>query len=73
MRCPVLQQAHNVPVLVLNAMSKAHGWDPALDWSEAALREAVGHAQLRVRAVPQQGGVVRADDAARKIDLEVSF
>ncbi len=48
-----------MPVVVLNAMSKAHGWDTSLDWSEAALRERVGHAQLRVRAVPQQGGVVR--------------
>lgn len=51
-------QANNTPVLVRNAMAKEYGWTPALDWSEASLRESVGHAQLRVRAVPQQGGVV---------------
>ena len=38
-------------------MSKALGWGSELDWSEAALREAVGHATIRVRTL-SQGGMV---------------
>lgn len=43
--------------MVRNAMSKVLGWPSALDWSEAALKAAVGHATIRVRTLPQ-GGVV---------------
>jgi hypothetical protein len=38
-------------------MSQTLGWGSALDWSEAALRNAVGHATIRVRTLPQAGVV----------------
>ncbi len=51
-------QARNMPVVVLNAITAAHGWAPSLSWSEGALKAAVGHAQIRVRSTLQQNGVV---------------
>lgn len=50
-------QALNRPVVVRNVMSKALGWGSALDWSAAALKAAVGHAEIRVRTLPQAGVV----------------